>query len=105
MPCSDWVLGWELLRLFLQSCELAHLLAMEVLVPHSNLILADEEEVEVVHQKTNLVVELSERSQWEPISAVPSSVSSPAEDWVIPNSPASGMIQTDIQVCRRKHWT
>ena len=88
MLCSDWVLEWELLRLFLHPCELAHLLATVGLVPHSNLIPADEEEVEVVHQKTNLVAELSGRSQWEPISAVPNSVSSPVEDGVIPNSPA-----------------
>ena len=105
MLCSDWVLEWELLRLFLHLCELAHLLATVGLVPHSSLIPADEEEVEVVHQKTNLVVELSKRSPWEPISAVPNSVSSPVEDGVTPNSPASGMNQTDIQVYRRKHWT
>ena len=105
MPCSDWVLEWELLRLSLHSCELAHPLATVGLVPHSNSIPADGEEAEVVHQKTNLVAELSERSQWEPISAVPNSVFSPVEDGVIPNPPASGKTQTDIQVCQRRHWT
>ena len=40
----------------------------------------------MVHQKTNLLAELLERSPWEPISAVPSSVFSPVADEVIPNS-------------------
>ena len=92
MPCSDWVLEWVLLHLLLHSCELAHLLAEVDLAPCSPQILVDAEE-------------LSERWLWEPISAVPSPVASPEEDEENPIPPASVMNQTDIQVCRRMHWT
>ena len=104
MPCSDWVLEWELLLLLLRSYEPAHLPARVGLVLHSNRILEDVEEAEVVHQKWNLVGELSEQSLWEPISAVPNSASSPGEA-ENPDSLANGTNQTEIQVCRRRHWT
>ena len=92
MPCSDWVLEWVRLLLLLHSYELAHLLAGVDLAPCSPQILED-------------VEELSERLLWGPISAVPSPVASPEEDEVNPNLPASGMTQTDTQVCQRTHWT
>ena len=105
MPCSDWVLEWEPLLLPLHSCELAHPRVEVGLVLHSIQILEDAEEAEVVHSKPKLVVELSERSLWEPISAVPNSVVSLEEDGVNPSPLANGTTQTDIQVYRRKHWT
>ena len=105
MPYWDSQREWVLLHLHLHLCELAHLLAEVGLVLDSTRVLSDVEEDWAEHGMLGQVVELSEQLPWEPISAVPKAAPSLNE---VPENhvpPASGTNQTDIQVCRRMHWT
>ena len=105
MPYWDLLRGWVHLPLLLNLCELVHLLAKVDLARHSTQVLLDAEEDLVEHQKRNLAVEPSVLKLKGPISVVPNSVSSPEEVGAYPDSLANGTNQTDIQACRRKHWT
>ena len=96
MPYWDWELESQPQRPYLLPYELALHLEEEVLAPDpSQTPSAEVDEV------------LLSSVQWqsEPISAGPTVAFGPVKAQVNPSPPASGTIQTDIQVYRRRYWT